>query len=93
VVISSRIGLEQQLVASFHALGATSPATARPGKELPVVDAVTFDSLLKRGVIREGAPGTFYLYENSSRRVGLLKQSLFWFILIIVPMAIMQFCS
>jgi hypothetical protein len=82
---------ENELRAAFRALGAVSPATARPGKELPVETAY-FKNLLRRGAIREGAPGTFYLYEPEpvSRRWG--RQVLFWILIVVVPVAIIQFC-
>lgn len=84
---------ESELCAAFRALGAVSPTSARPGKEFPVVDATTFDNLLRRGVIREGAPGTYYLYEAPPNPQSLLLRVLFWIAVIALPMGIIQFCS
>lgn len=84
---------ETQLRAAFRDLGAVTPANARPGKELPVMDADTFDSLLRRGVIREGAPGTYYLYEPKPARSGWVRRAIFWLAVLIIPVTIIQFCS
>jgi hypothetical protein len=83
---------ENDLRAAFRALGAVTPATARPGKDLPL-ETASFKNLLHRGVIREGAPGTFYLYEPR-RAPGLwIRQVVFWIVVVILPVAIIQFCS
>ena len=86
---------ENELRAMFRGLGAVTPANARPGKEFPLVDSATFDRLLRRGVIREGAPGTFYLYEDARapgirRLAGML---IFWLAMIGIPVGILQFCG
>jgi len=83
---------ENDLRDAFRALGAVTPATARPGKDLPL-DTTAFKNLLHRGVIREGAPGTFYLYEPQ-RTPGLwIRQVVFWIVIVILPVAVIQFCS
>jgi len=86
---------ENELRAAFRGLGAVTPANARPGKEFPLVDSATFDELLRRGVIREGAPGTFYLYEPAGTRgwSTILPRILFWIALIAIPVGILQFCG
>ena len=83
---------ENELRAAFRALGAVSPATARTGKDLPL-ETVSFKNLVHRGVIREGAPGTFYLYEHQRAAGFWIRQVLFWVIIVILPVAIIQFCS
>ena len=83
---------ESELRAAFRALGAVTPVSARPGKDLPR-DTAAFDGLLRRGVIREGAPGTFYLYELQPVPIQLARRLLFWAVLILTPIAIIQFCS
>ena len=84
---------ENDLRAAFRALGAVSPATARTGKDLPL-ETVAFKNLLHRGVIREGAPGTFYLYDPPPRaRGGWVRQLLFWIVIVIFPVAFIQFCG
>jgi len=83
---------ETQLRAALRVRGAVSPATALPGKDL-VVDKSAFDELLRRGVIREGAPGTYYLYETERTGPGRrVVQLLFWLAVILLPMGIIQFC-
>lgn len=84
---------ETQLRAAFRELGAVTPANARPGKEFPVVDANVFDNLLRKGVIREGAPGTFYLYEPPPAPRRWALHVLFWIAVLAVPVGIIQFCS
>jgi hypothetical protein len=82
---------ENELRAAFRAFGAVTPATARPGKDLPL-ETVSFKNLLHRGVIREGAPGTFYLYEHQRASGFWIRQVLFWIVIVILPVAIIQFC-
>lgn len=82
---------ENELRAVFRALGAVSPATARPVKDLRL-DASSFDRLLRRGAIREGAPGTFYLYEGPPAPRRWVRQVIFFLLVIIVPVAFIQFC-
>lgn len=86
---------ENELRAMFRGLGAVTPANARPGKEFPLVDSATFDRLLRRGVIREGAPGTFYLHEGAPTRdiKHFGRQLLFWLVVIGIPVGILQFCG
>jgi len=83
---------ERELRTAFRALNAVTPASARPGKDLPL-DTASFDDLLRRGVIREGAPGTFYLYEPQPVPIFLARRLIFWAVLILTPVAIIQFCS
>jgi hypothetical protein len=83
---------ENDLRAAFRVLGAVSPATARAGKDLPR-ETVAFKNLLHRGVIREGAPGTFYLYESARARGSWVGQVIFWVVIVILPVAFIQFCA
>jgi hypothetical protein len=86
-----RIPTEDAIRAGFQTLGAISPHTARPGKDLPL-DTPAFKNLLRQGIVREGAPGTFYLYENQ-RAPGLwIRQVLFWIVVVLIPVAIIRFC-
>ena len=88
----SPLRAENDLRAAFRALGAVTPATARSGKDLPL-ETASFQNLLHQGVIREGAPGTFYLYERPRASGFWIRQVLFWIVIIILPVAIIQFCS
>jgi hypothetical protein len=83
---------DSELRAAFRALGALTPATARPAKDLPT-ETASFNNLLRRGVIREGAPGTFYLYETQRGPGYVVSRLLFWIVVIITPIVIIQFCS
>ena len=49
------------------ALGARSPTTARPLADLPRIAARAIEELLDTGLVREGPPGTYYVYESSRR--------------------------
>ncbi len=82
---------ENELREAFRALGAVTPATARPGKDLPP-KTDPFNNLLRRGVIREGAPETFYLYQSEPVRGHMVRQVSFWIFIILIPVAIIQFC-
>jgi hypothetical protein len=86
---------EEEVRDVFRAAGAISPASARVGKDLPPFDADTFDRLLHRGVLREGAPGSFYLYENRRPRSasGLLRTLLFWILVVLIPVALMKWSA
>jgi hypothetical protein len=83
---------QNEVRAAFRAIGAVSPATAKPRSELTAADGKAFDVLLRFGIVREGAPGTFYLYEPPRRPGYWVRQILFWFIVIILPVAIIQSC-
>ena len=87
---------DRELRAAFRARGAITPATARPRKDLSVdaaAEAATFDNLLRRGVIREGAPGTFYLYENARPIHFWPLRFAIWIVVILLPVAIIQYCA
>ena len=83
---------EEEVRNVFRESGAVSAASARPGKDLPPFDAATFDRLLDRGILREGAPGSFCRYENRRPRSarGLSRTLLFWILLVLIPVALMK---
>jgi len=83
---------ENELRAAFRAMGAVSPATARAGNDL-VVPKAAFDSLLRKGAIREGAPGTYYLYQHQAAPRQLAQKLLFWTVVILLPIGIIELCS
>jgi hypothetical protein len=73
--------------------GATGPATARVATELPDVVQEDLDRFLDAEIIREGAAGTYYLDEATAsavRRIQLLKAVIFWFLVVLMPVAILQ---
>jgi hypothetical protein len=94
---------DAEFVDSMRQHGATSPATALRDRDLPRVSQERFRDLLDRGILREGAPGTFYLYDHavppSTATVrssafparALLKSVLFWLVVILIPVIIIQF--
>ena len=84
---------ENELRVMFRAQGAVSPATARSAKDLPAVDAASFDKLLRAGVIREGAPGTYYLYEREPQTFQLVRMVFIYAVIILLPVGIIQFCG
>ena len=45
------------------------------------------------GVIREGAPGTFYLYEPPPLPRRWARMMLFWIVVVGIPVRIIQFCQ
>jgi hypothetical protein len=78
---------------AMRAAGAVSPATARRASDLPEVVRSHLERYVMVGVVREGAPGTFYLYEVTAapwtpgRVMGAV---LFWLLVIIIPVVILQ---
>jgi hypothetical protein len=83
---------QNDLRAAFRAMGAVSPEKARPARDFPR-DSAAFEQLLRRGAIREATPGTFYLYERPASPLRTIKLMLFWIIVIILPVAVIQLCA
>jgi hypothetical protein len=90
---------DQAVIAAMHASGAVSPRTACRRRELPPAVVERFSELVDRGLVREGAPGTYYLYvaaANPSRSPSgfnwrrFAATLLFWFVLILLPVALIQ---
>lgn len=75
---------------AFKAKGAVGAVNAQPGKYLGE-GTPAFESLLRSGVIREGAPGSFYMYERGPVANRFLKQALFWIFIILLPILIIRF--
>lgn len=92
IPVNPLLGAENEIRAAFRAIGAVSPATARPDKDLPP-RSPAFDALLRRGVIREGAPGTFYLYEPPRAPSRWALRLIFWAVVIFTPVLIIQYCA
>ena len=96
---------DADVVDSMRQRGATSPATALRDRDLPRLSRERFRDLLDRGVLREGAPGTFYLYEHAVLAStmtlrssalparALLKSVLFWLVVILIPVIMIQFAK
>ena len=94
-MLMTPIGLweSRRVSEAMREAGAVSPATARRASELPEVVRSHLDRYVVAGVVREGSPGTFYLYEVPSppwnfRRVVVVV--LFWLVVIAIPVVILQ---
>jgi hypothetical protein len=85
----------------MQAIGATSPRKACRTSGLPLEVRGRLTELVDRGVIREGAPGSYYLYvpasavSNPNRRQPLRWRRLIltlilWLILLLVPVLFIQ---
>jgi hypothetical protein len=55
---------ERELVDLFRSAGATSPSTARSLNEVGVEQAWPLSRLRRRAIVREAAPGRYYLDEE-----------------------------
>jgi len=86
-------GRDRAVREAFAARGAVSAITARPLRDFPPMPAERLAGLLDRGVIREGPPGTYYLYLRQSppptaRRV--IFSLLFWLLILLLPVAVIS---
>lgn len=78
---------------ALRELGATGPELARPASDLPHEVRSELGRYVDAGFIREGPAGTFYLHEGRAStmlRNQILKTVIFWFLVIIVPVVILQ---
>lgn len=78
---------------AMRTAGATGPAMARPASDLPEIVRSNLDRFVDAGLIREGLSGTFYLHEGRASallRVHILKTVTFWFLVIMIPVVILQ---
>ena len=74
-------------------LRATGPELARPASDLPDEVRSELGRYVDAGFIREGPAGTFYLHENRASallRNQILKTVIFWFLVILIPVVILQ---
>lgn len=77
-------------------VGATSPATARPTAMLPDDVRLSLERYVDAGLVREGAPGTFYLFAPELppwTRSRALKAIVFWLLVLIIPIVILELSS
>jgi hypothetical protein len=83
----------RRVVDAMRDVGAISPASARKASQLPELVRENLEYYVTLGVVREGPPGTFYLFVAppppawSARRTILAV--LFWLLVIIVPVFIL----
>ena len=83
---------ERQVVEAFERAGATTPESARPFDSLGVdVDGLGMRRLRDRAVIREAAPGQFYLDVEVWQAVRRQRQRLATVVLllIVVPLVVL----
>ena len=67
---------EQQVIDDFRAAGATSPDRAQSYTAIGLGDSLAIRRLRNRAVIREAAPGTYYLDEEVWAAVRRTRQRL-----------------
>ena len=95
---------QRAFVEGAEALGAISPAAARPLPELPRLSGRELDELVDLGLVREAADWRFYVFRSPrvvtatlppSRaaawtRGRVLRTFLFWLILLLVPILLVR---
>lgn len=77
----------------MRASGALSPATAQRADELPPIVQDALERYLFERLIHEGPAGRYYLHEARAAaliRRYVLKAVSFWFLVIIIPVVILQ---
>jgi hypothetical protein len=93
-LLAAQHAARQRIVEAFERTEATSPTTARPLGTLGELDDAALRACIDDGTIREGAPGTFYLYVRPpTPRLGwgrLAKTIAFWIVLLLIPIAVLQ---
>jgi hypothetical protein len=79
---------------AMRAAGAVSPASAVPRDRLPDDVRPELEWFVLHGIVREGAPDTFYLFEprppSPLGGVPLLRALLFWLVVLLIPVVIIQ---
>lgn len=89
------------VITAMQAMGATSPRRACRTSDLPLEVRGRLTELLDRGIVREGAPGSYYLYvsapgvSRASQRQPfrwrrLILTLLLWLVLILLPVIFIQ---
>jgi hypothetical protein len=85
---------DSDIVAYLLRRGAVSPTTAISVGELSQVAPATWRTLLMCGVVRESAPGVYYLADwpeerRAESRGRFVKSAAFWLLLIAIPVALL----
>ena len=97
---------QRGFIEGAEALGATSPANARPLPDLPVLPRGELDDLIELGIVREAAVGRYYVYRSRRSMLTMLtmlslpdapttlvrvvKTLLFWLIMVLIPIVLLQ---
>ena len=91
---------ESEIVQSLLRQRATSPGTAVAVRDAS--SAPGFQEIVDSGLVREAAPGTFYVYQRalepgpgarprSSSAGSVLLTIAFWMLVILIPVAFVQY--
>jgi hypothetical protein len=75
---------EKEIVAEFLRAGATAPGAATTPGALGVHEGLAFHKLRNRAVLREAAPGSFYLDQPSWDALNRLRRRIAVVMLLIV---------
>lgn len=98
---AQNVSSSERVIAKLRAADAVSPASARSLSDLRCKADEAWQALVEEGRIREGAPGTFYLYERAGSAVGagipsrarLAKTFVFWLLILLIPILLIQLSS
>ena len=80
---------EQEVVDDFRAAGATSPATAQSYTAIGIGESIAIKRLHNRAVIREAAPGMYYLDEEVWAAVRRTRRRLVSVLLSIIALFVL----
>ena len=91
----------ERIVGRLRSAGAVSPSSARSMSDLRCKTDASWQSLVDEGLVREGPPGTFYLYERPALAGAasgpqwkrLAKIFVFWIFILLLPIILIQFGS
>lgn len=97
---------QRAFVERAEALGAITPAAARPLPELPRLSGRELDELVDSGLVREAADWRYYVFHSphlatsalaqptsklaAAVRSRFLRTFLFWLILILIPILLVR---
>ena len=65
-LLAARQAARREVIDALARAGACSPSTAQPLHRVGELDERALRACLDEGLVREGAPGTFYLYPWST---------------------------
>lgn len=96
---------QRTFVDAAEALGATTPAAARPVTELPRLASSELTELVESGLVREAADWRYYVFRprgaarwsaaappGTAMTTGrLMRTVLFWILLVLIPILLLQF--
>ena len=80
---------EQEVIDDFRAAGATSPERAQSYTAIGLGDTLAIKRLRNRAVIREAAPGTYYLDEEVWAAVVRTRRRLVLTLLSVIMLALL----